>query len=355
MKKCLLMMAIGAIVALTSCHEQSQLDFGAVTGTATVQGYVYINKGYIQDGANYVVKSLPATDCEVLVKVPYKKYDPQAADGDKFFEGVCDANGFYSIEVPVGQAAITGVKVYTRPLVDKYYDLVNDAIVETDASYPEASATVDIERGKVYTAANIYLTKDVQSPILTRSQVVTLKGSVKEVYEKKVYADPDNTDKGHWGEADTRSATQQVELVVTFTNADYSAEKIVYNITTDIEGDYNLSANLYDMWDVAKTTVKVEAKAYLVEEFTHYYDKWNKEESKFESTSQKIAGYYNSGNATQTLKEGDLLIGTKMKDIVLTFVPDYANYKIFGIENYDIDYVDGQWTYKSKNPLGWAY
>ena len=348
-------MAIGAIVALTSCHEQSQLDFGAVTSTATVQGYVYINKGYIQDGANYVVKSLPAADCEVLVKVPYKKYDPQAAEGDKFFEGVCDANGFYLIEVPVGQAAITGVKVYTRPLVDKYYDLVNDAVVETEASYPEASTTVDIERGKVYTAANIYLTKGVQSPIMTRSQVVVLKGSVKENYDKKVYQDPENTDKGFWGEADRRSATQQVELVVTITNTACSTEKIVYNLTTDIEGDYNLSANLYDTWDVAKTKVEVEAKAYLVAELTHYYDKWNKEESKWESTSQKIAGYYNSGKVEKTLKDGDLLIGAKMPDLNLTFVPDYANYKIFGINNYDIDYVDEQWTYKSKNPLGWAY
>ena len=102
-------------------------------------------------------------------KVPYSEYDADATTGEKFFEGVCDANGFYKIEVPVGQTAITGAKVYTRPLVDKYHDLVNGAIVDTEASYPEASATVEIERGKVYTAANIYLAKDVQSPILTRS------------------------------------------------------------------------------------------------------------------------------------------------------------------------------------------
>ena len=67
MKKSLLMMALGAIVALTSCQpEQSQLDFNNVSETATVQGYVYINQGYTQDGATFVAKSVPAAGCGVL-------------------------------------------------------------------------------------------------------------------------------------------------------------------------------------------------------------------------------------------------------------------------------------------------
>ena len=95
MKKFSFLMAIFTMVALSSCQqEQSQLDFADVEGKAVVQGYVYIDKGYIQDGSNYVVKSLPAEGCAVLVKVPYSKYDADAAAGNKFFEGVCDANGF---------------------------------------------------------------------------------------------------------------------------------------------------------------------------------------------------------------------------------------------------------------------
>ncbi len=355
MKKSIFMMAILAVAALTSCQEeQSQLDFEGVEGKAVVQGYVYIDKGYMQDGSNYVVKSLPAAGCEVLVKVPYAKYDADAAAGDKFFEGVCDANGFYTIEVPVGQAAITGVKVYTRPLVDKYYDLVNGAIVETEASYPEASASVDIERGKVYTAANIYLAKDVQSPILTRSQAVVLKGSVKELYEAKKYVDPDDKDKGYSAIQEKRAASKKVNLVVTITNSEFASEEIVYNISTDAEGNYNLSANLYDTWDVTKTKVEIEAKAYLAE-VTHYYQFWNEDDSEWVYKTQTVAGYYDSKKVTKTLASGDLLIGAKLADHVLVFTPDYATVKIYGIGNEDIDKVDSKYVYKSWNPLGWAY
>ena len=355
MKKSIFMMAILAIAALTSCQkEQSQLDFEGVEGKAVVQGYVYIDKGYMQDGSNYVVKSLPAAGCEVLVKVPYAKYDADAAAGDKFFEGVCDANGFYTIEVPVGQAAITGVKVYTRPLVDKYYDLINGSIVETEASYPEASASVEIERGKVYTAANIYLAKDVQSPILTRSQAVVLKGAVKETYEAKKYIDPEDKDKGYYAIADKRAASKKVNLVVTITNSEYSSEEIVYNITTDAEGNYNLSANLYDVWDVAKTKVEIKSKAYLAE-LTHYYQFWNEDETEWVYKTQIVAGYFDSKKVSKTLASGDLLIGAKLADLVLAFTPDYASVKIYGIGNMDIDKVDSKLVYKSWNPLSWAY
>lgn len=356
MKKSLFMMAILAIAALTSCQDQtqSQLEFGDVADKATVQGYVYIDKGYVQEGSTYVVKSLPAAGCEVLVKVPYTKYDADAADGDKFFEGVCDANGFYTIEVPVGQAAITGVKVYTRPLVDKYYDLINGAIVETDASYPEASAAVEIERGKVYTATNIYLAKDVQSPIMTRSQAVVLKGSVKELYEAKKYIDPEDQDKGYNAIREKRAASKTVDLVVTITNSDYSSEEIVYNISTDAEGNYNLSANLYDVWDITKTKVEIESKAYLAE-LTHYYQFWDEDESEWVYKTQKVAGYFDSKKVAKTLASGDLLIGAKLADLVLAFTPDYASVKIYGIGNNDIDKVDSKTVYKSWNPLGWAY
>ena len=354
MKKVLFLMAV-AIAAFTSCqNEQSQLDFADVQGKAVVQGYVYIDKGYIQDGENYVVKSLPAEGCAVLVKVPYTKYDADAAAGDKFFEGVCDANGFYKIEVPVGQTAISGVRIYTRPIVDKYYDLVNGTIVETEASYPESSASVEVERGKVYTAANIYLVKDVQSPILTRSQTVVLKGCVKEKYEAKKYYDVENKDLGYYAIADKRAASQKVSLVVTITNSDFASDEIIYNINTDYEGNYNLSANLYDVWDIAKTKVTIEAKAYL-SEVTHYYQFWNEDEYEWLYKSQTVSGYYNNHEVSKYLTHGDLLIGAKLDDNVLTFIPDYANVKIYGLGEYEIDYIDGNQVYDSSNPLGWSY
>ena len=368
MKKVLFLMAV-AIAAFTSCqNEQSQLDFADVQGKAVVQGYVYIDKGYIQDGENYVVKSLPAEGCAVLVKVPYTKYDADAAAGDKFFEGVCDANGFYKIEVPVGQTAITGVSVYTRPIVDKYYDLVNGAIVEKDASYGEyPSASIVLERGKICTASDICIQKDAESPIMTRSQVVALNGTVKEKCEVQEYIRYDYQEGYYETYVDVRNVSTPVNLVMTITNSDYPSEKIVYNITTTSNGEYKLSANLYDVWDIEKTKVEIETKAYL-SSLTHYYSyvEVMKEEDYYGDLitygpyydSQKVTGYYSNGHTSKYLSEGSLLIGARMNTIELSFVPDYNNNNIYGIGNDEIDLVEYSNYYRyysAWNPLGWSY
>lgn len=354
MKKNLFIVAILAIAALTSCQkEQSQLDFNAVQEKAIVQGYVYIDKGYVQEGENYLVKSLPAKDCAVLIKVPYKKYDATASAGEKFFEGVCDENGFYKIEVPVGQSAITGVRVYTRPIVDKYYDMINDIIIEKEVSYPEASAAVEIERGKIFTAANIYLQKDVENPVLTRSQVVEISGLIQEKYEEKEWIDPDNKDKGYIAVQELRNASK-VDLTITLTNSEYYTEKIVYNISTNANGEYKLSANLYDTWQFTNTQIAIETKAYK-SSITHYYQSWDEISYEWTAQSQSVTGYYPSYSLIDNLSESDLLLGAQMNDVVLTFKPDYNNNTIYGIGEYEIDYVEGTLVYKSWNPLYWNY
>ena len=480
MKKSLLMMALGAIVALTSCQpEQSQLDFNDVTETATVQGYVYINQGYTQDGATFVAKSVPAAGCGVLVKVPYTAYDADAAAGDKFFEAECNEFGFYQIQIPVGQAPISGVKVYTRPIVAKYYDLENGKIVEKNASYPEVSTPVEVERGKLFTADPLYVyaenvndkalvkgyvyinkgyVKDgssyvvkslpaekvdvlvtvddvtfvaitdnkgfynleipveqsgasakvatrpmidkyydlindeiveleasydaatttanlkqgqltlvadltIQNPntkqILTRNQSLTLKGEVKEWYEAKEWIDPNDQTLGYYAIADTRSAQSQVKLVVTFTNTEFSSEKIVYNITTDAEGKYELNAKLYDAWDIADTDVKVESKSY-VSTLIHYYQQWSENDLEWKPKTQEVSGYFSGTQVTKSLSDGDLLIGTKMANMVLDFTPDKDSNQIRGIYYYDNymgmyydEQVGGVDTFRSWNPLEW--
>ena len=480
MKKSLLMMALGAIVALTSCQpEQSQLDFNDVTENATVQGYVYINQGYTQEGTTFVAKSVPAAGCGVLVKVPYTAYDADAADGDKFFEAECNEEGFYQIQVPVGQKALSGVKVYTRPMVgkyndlvdgkiveknvsypevstpvevergkvftaeplyvyaenvndkavvkgyvyidkgyvqdggsyvvkslpaektevlvtidevtfmattnskgfytleipvekagvtadvatrpmiDSYYDLVNDKIVELEASYPAASTTATLEQGKVTLVSDLTITKDVTAQILTRNQTLTLKGDVKEYFEKKEWVDDSDHTLGYYAVTDTRTATPNVKLEVTFTNSDYPSEKIVYNITANAEGKYELTAKLYDAWDIAMTEVNVEVKSYL-SSMTHYFEQWSENDNEWKQKTQEITGYFNGTTQTRTLSDGDLLIGVKMPDFVLTFVPDKNSNQIRGIYYYD-NYmgmyydqpVGGVDTFRSWNPLEW--
>jgi hypothetical protein len=316
------------------------LDFDSITETAVVQGYVYINKGYVKDGSNYVVKDLPAAGCEVLVKVPYTKYDADAAAGDKIFEAVCDDNGFYSIEVPVGQAAISGATVHTRPFTGTYYDLINGNILEKEVSYDEVYTSVEIERGKTYTAANLVVKKGTEGAIMSRNQSISIKGTVEERYEVKD-ADDDVS-------ADTRDANK-VSVVITITNSEYSNEKLVFNTTTSY-GSYTLSVKVYDTWNINKTTVQVETKAYK-SYVTHYYER--KSKYNWIPESQSVSGIYKSASISRTLSENDLLLGAYMKDIVLTFAPDYNNNTIYGIGQSGVVYVDGVYTYKSTNPLNW--
>ena len=185
MKKIFFMAACAALALVGCQNKQSELNFDDITTKATVQGYVYMDWGYIQEGTGFAKLNKPAEGVAVAVKVDYQKYDKDAAGGQKFFEAVCDANGFYKVEIPVGQEAIAGMNVYTRPFVGKYYDLVNGAIQEVEVSFTEESTSVDIESGKVFTAANMIVTKDVEKPILTRNQKVKVSGKIVEKFEKR--------------------------------------------------------------------------------------------------------------------------------------------------------------------------
>ncbi len=345
-----------ATLALFGCHKQSSLDFQDVAGKATIQGYVYVDRGYLQDGENYVVRTEPAEGCAVVVKVPYTKYDAEAGAGDKLFEGVCDANGHYSIEVPVGQAAISGCAVYTRPFVGPYYDLINNAIISTEVSYPEQSASVEIENGKTFVAANIIVSKDVEKPIFSRNQTVTIKGKIGEQYEEKQYIDPKDEAKGYVAVTGVTTPTQALKVQLKFINKlpAYDGQELVFNVTTATDGTFSTSVNLYDVWDINDVEVTMSNKAYLGS-CTHYYHYYDKDEAKNFRRSQSVSGYYGKNEQKQMMTEGDLLIGCSLPRLVLTFTPDYANEKIYGIGEPTIDIVGGITVYTAENPLMWAY
>ena len=99
MKKSFFLAAFAAALALVGCQKQSELDFDDIKTKATVQGYVYIDLGYIQEDTGSAKLNKPAEGVAVAVKVDYQKYDKDAAGGQKFFEAVCDANGFYKVEI----------------------------------------------------------------------------------------------------------------------------------------------------------------------------------------------------------------------------------------------------------------
>ena len=346
-----------ATLALVGCQNQSQsqLDFDDVSGKAVVQGYVYVDRGFKQDGTTLVAVNEPAEGCEVVVKVPYQEYDANATSGDKMFTAVCDANGFYTVEIPVGQAAITGANVYTRPFVGTYYELTNAQIMETTASFPETSTAVDIENGKTFMAANMVVSKDVTTPNFSRQQVVTLSGQIAERYEKWTWIDPTDRTLGDTVLVGVQDATKAVQLQLEFVNmSNPSSERLIYNVTTDATGAYNLTVNLFDTWNISDVVVKVTAKSYL-NEVTHYYQIYDEDNKDWKSQTQQVSGYYAGTQTTDYLNDGDKLIGHTFGKMILTFVPDYAKEKIYGIGNTSIDMKDGKIIYTSSNVLGWSY
>lgn len=355
MKKSLFVVAL-ATLALVSCrNSQSQLDFADVLGKAVVQGYVYVDRGFKQDGNTLVVINEPAEGCEVVVKVPYQKYDADATGGDKLFTAVCDANGFYSVEIPVGQAAITGANVYTRPFVGTYYDWVNDQIMEISASFPETYTAVDIENGKTFMAANMVVSKDVTTPNFSRQQVVTLSGQIAERYEKRTWIDIADKTLGYTVSADVQNATKAVQLQLEFVNMlATTGESLIYNVTTDETGAYNLTVNLFDTWNIGDVKVNVTVKSYL-NGVTHYYKRYDEDNFEWVDKNQTVSGYYAGTQTTDYLSDGDKLIGHTFSKIALTFVPDYAKETIYGIGNSGIDRKDGNLIYRSDNVLGWSY
>lgn len=346
-----------ATLALVGCQNQSQsqLDFDDVSGKAVVQGYVYVDRGFKQDGTTLVAVNEPAEGCAVVVKVPYQEYDANATSGDKMFTAVCDANGFYTVEIPVGQAAITGARIYTRPFVGTYYELTNAQIMETTASFPETSTAVDIENGKTFMAANMVVSKDVTIPNLSRQQVVTLSGQIAERYEKRTWIDVTDKTLGDTVSAGVQDATKAVQLQLEFVDmSNPSSERLIYNVTTDATGAYNLTVNLFDTWNISDVVVEVTAKSYL-NEVTHYYKRYDEDNMDWKYQTQQVTGYYEGTQTTDDLREGDKLIGHTFGKMILNFVPNYAKETIYGIGNIDIDWKDGNLMYHSDNVLGWSY
>lgn len=346
-----------ATLALVGCQNQSQsqLDFDDVSGKAVVQGYVYVDRGFKQDGTTLVAVNEPAEGCEVVVKVPYQEYDANATSGDKLFTAVCDANGFYTIEIPVGQAAITGARIYTRPFVSTYYELTNAQIMEITASFPETSTAVDIENGKTFMAANMVVSKDVTIPNFSRQQVVTLSGQIAERYEKRTWIDIDDKTLGYTVSADVQNATKAVQMQLEFVNMSATTgESLIYNVTTDETGAYNLTVNLFDTWNISDVKVNVTVKSYL-NGVKHYYKRYDEDNFEWVDKNQTVTGYYAGTQTTDYLSDGDKLIGHTFGKMTLTFVPNYAKETIYGIGNTAIDMKDGKTIYTSSNVLGWSY
>ncbi len=104
MKK-LFFLAAAAIFAFTACEkQQSELNLEGNVKKATISGQLV----YLQDHAGAATEEIAVANQRVYFEVAGTTYSGTAASGNLYFAATTDANGAYTISVPVGAKSIAG-------------------------------------------------------------------------------------------------------------------------------------------------------------------------------------------------------------------------------------------------------
>ena len=131
MKKFLLYAASLATIAFTGCSkEQSELSVDDVKAKATISGKVTYNGGSYYDkteAKTVFLNDVAASNVTVVVKVENDNY---TGDGGSFlyFETQTDANGLFSIDVPVYNSL--SATVYNLPFYGKWQEYDGESNIE---------------------------------------------------------------------------------------------------------------------------------------------------------------------------------------------------------------------------------
>lgn len=350
-----------AVLAIVGCknQKQSELDFNAKAGVATVSGTVMYDYGYEMVNGSLVKAKKALGEGVMVAYISYDEYDA-AAVGIKQIEAEIK-DGKFSVEIPVSMEAIT-VNFEVRGFYAKHYGSLDNAgkPIEQNAFYESPFiAPLTVVANYVADLGEIVMAPNLEE-LSTRTQKVTLKGTVYGQYEKKKMVDDEDDTKGFYGMFESQKLGN-VALVVTLSNADPDDDReIVYNVTTDEKGAYELECDFYTAWGtLADVNVKVEAKAFVYD-LTHYYAYYDKEAAECVYTSQKVAGYYNDANNTGALDGGAILLGKTM-DVTMPFVA-LSTEKVYGLGN-AIDTADDNKDFNhtkittpgvfNQNPMGW--
>ena len=165
---------VALLVALQACNNKSELNLDTFTGKATVTGYIEILT-YTESADDY----LPAVGKTVVVEVANSEYCDGAV-GVKYFYGVTDENGKFSIEVPVTNKGVEAT-VYGESFVYENY-LYNEVLNGTSANYIDAVMTtattkITLRDGDTYYYAGSY-TIESASDVEIEMQEVVLKGKL---------------------------------------------------------------------------------------------------------------------------------------------------------------------------------
>ena len=270
MKKVLLFSALVSLV-LMGCQKQTKFDFEDITTTSNLSGYIYYNAGYHSENGTFIQVTMPVTDKDIVVKVPYSSYSA-GAQGFKMYNLKTDASGKYSLDIPVAATDCQGIIIDVLPFIAPYSSLNSqNKLQEVDAFYEGQISNITVSLSKP-TVVPVYAINPDYSKLpqdQTRDQKVTIKGKVEVAYEKKT------GDDGYYSinKAYKSHANAQIKATVTNNN---DARTLIFNTTTNDEGQYTLNLDLYNSWKLGTDGVSVSIEvAPLVTDITHYYQKKN--------------------------------------------------------------------------------
>lgn len=353
MKKVLLFSALVSLV-LMGCQKQTKFDFEDITTKSNLSGYIYYNAGYHAENGTYIQATMPASNKDLVVKVPYSSYSADAP-GFKMYNIKTNGKGQYSLDIPVVATDCQGIVIDILPFVAPYSSLnAQNKLQEVDAFYEGKITNISVSLSKP-TVVPVYTVSPDPSRLpqdQTRAQKVTVKGQVKAAYEKKT------EDEGLFIISKEYKNYENAQIKATVTNSNDS-RTLIFNTTTDSEGQYTLNLDLYNSWVLGNENIIVSIQVLpLVTDITHYYQRKNDDVWSDEYYSQSVHGYYPAKSTSLNLDAASLLVTAYASTLtVSSFVPELLE-NIYGL-GYEIDMAkdaDGK-TYKKyrcNNPMGWT-
>ena len=331
---------VALLVALQACNK-SELNLDTFTGKATVTGYVEIHT-YTESVEDY----LPAVGKTVVVEVANSEYCAGAV-GVKYFYGVTDENGKFSIEVPVTNKGVQAT-VYGESFVYENY-LYNEVLNGTSANYIDAVMTtattkITLRDGDTYYYLGSYGIESA-SDVETEMQEVVLKGKLTYTGWESVGSEfvgasipYDNMPFAIYVQTDNN-------LDGTISVQDISEDYFLFKGTTDAEGMFELKVNI----PVSKSYDFELQVSHLNNNFVHHYfdvdlNEWGTQivPTLFEGNKSYSSENYIYGN----------IVDLGVKNITTT---PMAKEQVRGIGNPDVDYDGTTLLYQNGGRIGWKY
>lgn len=354
MKKVFLFSAIVSLV-LMGCKEQTKFDFEDITTKSNLSGYIYYDAGYHSEKGIYIQTTVPASDKDLVVKVPYSSYSA-GAQGFKMYNIKTNSEGQYSLDIPVAAKDCQGIVIDVLPFVAPYSSLNSqNKLQEVDAFYEGQVTDISVSLNKP-TVVPVYTIDPDKSRLpkdQTRAQKVTIKGQVKAAYEKKT------ENEGQYSVSKEYKILPEAQIKATVKNNN-DARTLIFNTTTNSDGQYTLDLDLYNSWNLGTENVTVSIEVLpLVTDITHYYQRKDNIDDYWSENyySQSVRGYYPKTSMSLSLDAASLLITVQASPMyIYSFIPESVE-TIYGL-GYDIDYAktaDGitYKKYRSDNPMNW--